>query len=64
MAGMSGIELQAEMLRRHCAKPVIMMTAYPTSAARQQTMTCGACAFLTKPHDPDALLDAIKAFTA
>lgn len=64
MPGMSGIELQKELTRRHWQKPVIVMTAYPTAAARQQALSGGACEFLTKPVDPDALLDAIAAATA
>ncbi|QOL81915.1 response regulator transcription factor [Pseudooceanicola spongiae] len=61
MPGMSGIELQEEMARRSWLKPVIVMTAYPTTASRQQALEHGARAFLTKPVDPDALLDAIEA---
>jgi FixJ family two-component response regulator len=40
------------------------MTAYPTQAARQRAMTIGARDFLSKPIDPDALLDAIEAATS
>lgn len=60
MAGMTGIELQAEMRRRGWEHPVIMMTAFPTDAARDQALRDGAVAFLTKPIDPDMLLDAIE----
>ncbi|MES1975479.1 MAG: response regulator [Pseudomonadota bacterium] len=61
MPGMTGLELQAELTRRGCANPVIVMTAYPTDAARDQALAGGAAAFLTKPVDPDSLLDAIEA---
>lgn len=64
MPGLSGIELQEELTRRHWQKPLILMTAYPTTAAREKAMTCGACEFLAKPIDPDALLDAIEAATS
>ncbi|WP_404479349.1 response regulator transcription factor [Novosphingobium sp. BL-52-GroH] len=60
MPGMSGLELQAELARRGCPLPVILMTAFPTEAARGQAMAGGAKAFLTKPIDPDALLEAIE----
>jgi FixJ family two-component response regulator len=59
MPGMTGLELQAEAARRGWRQPVILMTAYPTDAARDQAMGAGVVAFLTKPVDPDALLDAI-----
>ena len=61
MPGMTGLELQAEMRHRGWHLPVIVMTAFPTKASRAQAMDGGACAFLTKPIDPDALLDAIEA---
>jgi FixJ family two-component response regulator len=59
MPGMTGLELQAEIGRRGWQVPVILMTAYPTDATRHQAMEAGAAAFLTKPVDPDALLEAI-----
>lgn len=60
MPGMTGLELQSEMTKRGCAVPVILMTAFPTQAAQEQAMAGGATAFLIKPIDPDALLDAIE----
>ncbi|NIJ20676.1 FixJ family two-component response regulator [Sphingomonas naasensis] len=60
MPGMTGLELQAELIRRGRAQPLILMTAFPTDAARDLAMDAGAAAFLTKPVDPDALLDAIE----
>ena len=59
MPGMTGLELQAELDRRGWRKPVILMTAYATEAAREQALAVGAAAFLTKPIDPDRLLSAI-----
>jgi hypothetical protein len=41
------------------ACPVVLMTAFPTDAARAQASVAGAAAFLVKPVDPDALLDLI-----
>lgn len=60
MPGMTGLELQAEMARRGWRNPVIVMTAYPTDASRDRALSCGAAAFLTKPVDPDRLLEAIE----
>lgn len=64
MPGMTGLELQSELTRRGCGLPVILMTAFPTPAARDQALAGGARAFLTKPIDPDALLDAIESVLA
>jgi FixJ family two-component response regulator len=61
MPGMTGLELQAEILRRGWAQPLIMLTAYPTDIAREQALAAGAAAFVTKPIDPDLLLEAIQA---
>jgi FixJ family two-component response regulator len=61
MPGMTGLELQAEIVRRGWTQPVILMTAYPTDAARAQAMAAGAVAFLTKPIDPDSLIEAVAA---
>ncbi|MFC7556700.1 response regulator transcription factor [Pseudoroseomonas wenyumeiae] len=60
MSDMSGLELQSELARRGWLQPVIFMTAFPTDTTRTQALAAGATAFLTKPIDPDALLDAIK----
>jgi len=64
MPGMTGLELQAEIVRRGWVLPLIMMTAYPTDAARDQALAAGAAAFLTKPIDPDRLLEAIQGLAA
>jgi FixJ family two-component response regulator len=61
MPEMTGLELQAVLQVRGSTVPLIVMTAFPTDAARKQAMDAGARAFLTKPVDPDALIDAIEA---
>lgn len=63
MPGMTGVQLQQELARRGWRRPVIVVTAYPTDAARDQALAAGAVAFLTKPVDPDALLEAIARVT-
>ena len=61
MPGMTGLELQSVMARLGWRLPLIVMTAFPTDAARRQALDQGATAFLTKPLDPDALLEAVEA---
>ncbi|WP_084579589.1 response regulator transcription factor [Sphingomonas azotifigens] len=63
MPGLSGLQLQQEIARRGWPHPLIVMTAFPTPEARAQALHWGAAAFLTKPIDPDCLLDAIECAT-
>jgi FixJ family two-component response regulator len=60
MPGMDGLALQAELNRRGRTFPVIVMTAFPTDCAREDSAGLGAAAFLAKPIDPDALLDRVE----
>lgn len=60
MPGINGIELQYETCRRDWRIPLILVTAYPTDAWRDQARNAGVAAFLTKPVDPDTLLEAIE----
>lgn len=60
MPGMSGADLQQVLNAERWPLPLIMMTAFPTAAVRENVMTNGASAFLVKPIDPDALLDAVE----
>ena len=40
--------------------PVIMLTALDREEHRQRGRMCGAVAFLTKPFDPDRLIETIR----
>ncbi|HWL69732.1 MAG TPA: response regulator [Geminicoccus sp.] len=60
MPEMTGLELQSELARRGWTRPVIFMTAFASDATRALALAAGAAAFLSKPIDPDALLDAIE----
>jgi DNA-binding response OmpR family regulator len=39
--------------------PVIILTALDNKASRRQGLECGATEYLTKPFDPDRLIDTI-----
>lgn len=60
MPDMSGTDLQSELARQGWHQPVIVMTAFPTDAVRTQALAAGARVFLTKPIDPDQLLEAVE----
>jgi FixJ family two-component response regulator len=60
MPGMSGLELQQELIRRRPALPIIFITAFPEDRIRQQAMAAGAAGMLAKPYDGDALIACIE----
>ena len=61
MTGMSGIELLEKLKAVDPNIEVIMLTAYETIDTIRQALRLGACDYLNKPFDPDALIDAMKA---
>jgi DNA-binding response OmpR family regulator len=42
--------------------PVLMLTALEGEAERKKGRECGAVEYMTKPFDPDRLMEAIKGF--
>ncbi len=61
MTGMNGLELQAELLRRGVALPVIIATAHGDIQTARTAFKSGAVDFIEKPIDDDALTAAISA---
>lgn len=59
MPGMSGIELQHELIRRSNALPVIFLSGHGDIDMAVRAIQEGAVHFLQKPVDRDRLLDAI-----
>ncbi len=60
MPGMSGTELQRHLLDSGCKVPVIFITAHSSDhQSRARALAAGAVAYLFKPFDECALLDAI-----
>jgi FixJ family two-component response regulator len=59
MPGMSGIELQRQLVADNCAVPVIFITAHEDEGLRTQALRGGAEAVLIKPFSEEALLNAI-----
>jgi FixJ family two-component response regulator len=57
--GMSGLELFEQLVSAGDAPPAIFVTADDTSKAREQAHELGALAYLRKPFDAEALLQAI-----
>ncbi|MCS7033141.1 MAG: response regulator [Phycisphaerae bacterium] len=40
--------------------PILMLTALNTPESRRRGLECGASEYLTKPFDPDTLIEAIR----
>ncbi len=60
LPGQSGLQLQAELNRRHVKLPVIAVSARDDDETRNLARQLGACYFFRKPVDAQALIDAIQ----
>lgn len=60
MPGMSGPELYAELVRRRRAIPVIFITGHGNPGLCAQLVNEGAVACLSKPFDPQVLVEAVQ----
>jgi FixJ family two-component response regulator len=59
MRGMSGLELQRQLLAASSRTPIIFITAHEDDERRRQALETGAVAFLHKPFYQEELLHAI-----
>ena len=59
MPGLSGLELQAQLIVSGHAIPIIFISAHGEEDTRRQAIEAGALDFLQKPFSDDALLNAI-----
>lgn len=64
MPGMSGLELQLELNRRACLLPIIFLTAHGEMDMAVFAMKKGAVDFISKPVDPEKLIDAVSSALA
>jgi FixJ family two-component response regulator len=60
MAGMSGPELQVELIRRGVTVPIVFVTAHGDEQVGVRVMIDGAVACLLKPFSEQSLLNAIS----
>lgn len=67
MPGMDGLELQAELMRRNIALPVIFITGHGDVSKAVRALKSGACDFIEKPFEEETLtcsiLDAFESET-
>jgi FixJ family two-component response regulator len=59
LPGISGFELQAQLLSAGIRMPVIFITGQDRAGMEEHAMQLGASAYLRKPVDEEALLAAI-----
>ena len=59
LSGISGINLQRQLIASGRELPVIMMTAIDNEATRQEAFDAGCVAYLKKPFLSKLLIDAI-----
>jgi FixJ family two-component response regulator len=59
MPGMSGPEVQQELIRRQQEIPIVFITATEDKDIRPRLLACGAVECLFKPFSEAALLDAL-----
>lgn len=59
LPGMSGPDLQQELIRRGKTIPIVFITAQGDKSLRPHLIALGAVACLFKPFSDDALLDAV-----
>ena len=60
LPGLSGLDLQRELVRMRVAIPTIFVTGHGDISMSVRALKAGALDFFTKPVDPDDLLDAIR----
>ena len=60
MPGMSGPDLQRELLRRQLTIPIVFITAQSDEETRARVLAQGAVACLLKPFSQAALLQALN----
>ena len=60
MPGMSGPDLQRELLRRQLTIPIVFITAQSDEETRARVLAQGAVACLLKPFSQAALLEALN----
>jgi FixJ family two-component response regulator len=59
MPHVSGIDLQSRLLSQGIRMPIIFITAFPDEGVQARALKAGAVAFLSKPVDPQTLLNCL-----
>ena len=60
MGGMSGLDMQDQLLADGCRLPLIFITAFPEESIRRRAMAAGASGFFSKPFNAGELVSCIE----
>ena len=60
MPGMNGFDLLTHLSGTGSRIPVVILTAHGDDETRQRSLQAGAVAFLSKPFNGNALIDAVR----
>ena len=60
MPGLTGPDLQQELLRRNILIPIVFLTAHGDTRTGIEAMKAGAVDYLLKPADEETIFDAIE----
>lgn len=60
MGGMSGLEMQDQLVSDQRRLPLIFITAFPEESIRRRAMAGGAIGFFSKPFDAGKLVSCIE----
>ncbi len=60
MPGLTGLDLQQELLKRNILIPIVFLTAHGDTRTGIEAMKSGAVDYLLKPVDEESLFDAIE----
>jgi len=64
MPGMTGIELQRQLVASGRTIPVILITAYPDDSVRARALAAGVICYLSKTFDDNALIGFVRSALA
>jgi FixJ family two-component response regulator len=64
LPGMSGLQLYCRLKTDHRRIPTVFITAHVDAAVQSRALAAGAEAFLYKPFEPKALLEAVRTAVA
>lgn len=59
MQGLSGLDLQRQLLGEGHNVPIIFVTAYPDDGRRKYALDAGAIGFFNKPLDEQTFIDCL-----
>jgi FixJ family two-component response regulator len=61
MPGMSGLEVQEQLIQSSPSLPVIFITAHDEVGVRERALALGALAFLRKPFNDELIIETLNA---